>query len=167
MLFRDLNKQAVEQASYLAKLEQGAKGYTAKGFEEVKNVMGVIVLETSREDMSAREVYEAYKRRWSVETFFDWLKNGAGFTSPGAQDYCMAQGLAFIALVTALVHRELSAACAAVKGKSVDDCLLEAGMVKANKMGGRWICCNLKARQEELFSALNTPLTVNRLLKHT
>ena len=167
ILFRDLNKQAMEQAGYLAKVEQGAKGYTAEGFEEIKDLMGVIVLQTSREDMSAQEVYEAYKRRWSVETFFDWLKNGAGFTSPGAQDYYKAQGLAFVALVTALVHRELADACRAVKGKSVDDCLLEARMVKANKVGGKWVCCNLKSKQEELFSALNTPLTVDFLLQHT
>ena len=73
ILFRDLNKQAMEQAGYLAKVEQGAEGYAAERFEEVKDLMGVIVLQTSREDMSAQEVYEAYKRRWSVETFFDWL----------------------------------------------------------------------------------------------
>ena len=167
ILFRDLNKQALEQAGYLSKVEQGAKGYTAERFEEVKDLMGVIVLQTSRDDLSAQEVYEAYKRRWSVETFFDWLKNGAGLTSPGAQDYCKAQGLAFVALVTALVHRDLAEACKAVKGKSVDDCLLEARMVKANKVGGRWVCCNLKSKQEELFSALNTPLTVDFLLQHT
>lgn len=167
VLFRDLNKQAMEQAGYLAKLGQGAEGYTAEGFEEAKDLMGVIVLQTSREDMSAQEVYEAYKRRWSVEAFFGWLKNGAGFTSPGAQDYCKAQGPAFVALVTALVHRELADACKAVRGKSVDDCLLEARMVKANKVGGRWVCCNLRSKQERLFSALNTPLTVDFLLQHT
>lgn len=167
ILFRDLNKQALEQAGYLAKVEQGAKGYTAERFEEVKDLMGVIVLQTSRDDLGAREVYEAYKRRWSVETFFDWLKNGAGLASPGVQDYCRAQGLAFVALVTALVHRDLVEACRAVKGKSVDDCLLEARMVKANKVGGKWVCCNLKSRQKELFSALNTPLTVDFLLQHT
>ena len=63
VLFRDLNKQAMEQAGYLAKLGQGAEGYTAEGFEEAKDLMGVIVLQTSREDMSAQEVYEAYKRK--------------------------------------------------------------------------------------------------------
>ena len=167
VLFRDLNKQALEQAGYLARIEQGAKGYTAEGFEEAKDVMGVIVLQTSREDLTAQEVYETYKRRWSVETFFDWLKNGAGLASPGAQDYCKAQGLAFVALVTALVHRDLAEACKAVKGKSVDDCLLEARMVKANKVGGRWVCCNLLSRQRELFEALGAPLSVEALLQHT
>ncbi|WP_371297995.1 transposase [Paraeggerthella sp.] len=167
VLFRDLNRQALEQAGYLAALERGAKGYTAERFEEVKDLMGVIVLQTSREDLSAQEVYEAYKRRWSVGTFFDWLKNGAGFASPGAQGYCRAQGLAFVALVTALVHRDLADACRAVKGKSVDDCLLEARMVKANKVGGRWVCCNLTSRQERLFAALKAPLSVDALLQHT
>ncbi len=167
ILFRDLNKQALEQAGYLAKLGQGAGGYTQEGFDAAKDVMGVIVLQTSRGDMAAHEVYEAYKRRWSVETYFDWLKNGAGFASPGAQDYCKAQGLAFVALVTGLVHAELEGACSPVRGKSVGDCLLEARMVKANKVGGRWVCCNLKSRTRELFEALNTPLSLDELLQHT
>ena len=167
ILYRDLDRQALEQAGYLAKMERGARGYTQERFDEVRDLMGVIVLQTSREDMTPQEVYEAYKRRWSVETFFDWLKNGAGLASPGAQDYYKAQGLAFVALVTALVHRDLVGACGAVRGKSVDDCLLEARMVKANRVGGRWECCNLVERQRRLFEALNTPLSVEGLLPHT
>jgi hypothetical protein len=167
ILYRDLNKSALEQSGYLAKLEQGAKGYTACGFEQAKDVMGVIVLQTSRFDMSAQEIYEAYKRRWSIETFFDYLKNGARFTSPGVQDYYKAQGLAFVMLVSALVHKGLEDACAKVKGKSVDDCLVEARMVKANKVGSRWVCSNLLARQQDLFEVLDTPLSVELLLQHT
>jgi len=167
VLCRDLSKSAVEQTGYLAKLEQGAKGYTKEGFDAAKGVMGVIVLQTSRFDLTAQEVYETYKRRWSIETFYDYLKNGAGFTSLGVQDYYKAQGLAFVMLVTALVHKGLADACASVKGKSVDDCLLEARMVKANKVGGRWVPSNLLARQQDLFDALGTPLSVEPLLPHT
>lgn len=167
VLCRDLNKAALEQAGYLAKLEQGAKGYTREGFEAAKDVMGVIVLQTSRFDMSAQEVYEAYKRRWSIETFYDYLKNGVGFTSLGAHDYYKAQGLAFVMLVTALVHKNLADACAKIKGKTVDDCLLEARMVKVNKVADKWVTSNLLARQQELFEALGTPLTVEPLLPHT
>jgi hypothetical protein len=167
VLYRDLNKVALEQSGYLAKLEQGAKGYTEEGFERTKDVMGVIVLQTSRFDMSAQEIYETYKRRWSIETFFDYLKNGAGFTSPGVQDYYKAQGLAFVMLVTALVHKGLEDACAKVKGKSVDDCLIEARMVKINKVGKRWISSNLLARQQDLFEILNTPLSIEKLQQHT
>jgi hypothetical protein len=167
ILYRDMNKAALEHSGYLAKLEQGAKGYTAAGFERAKDVMGVIVLQTSRFDMSAQEIYETYKRRWSIETFFDYLKNGVRFTSPGVKDYYKAQGLAFVMLVTALVHKGLEDACAKVKGKSVDDCLVEARMVKANKVGTRWVSSNLLARQQDLFEALNTPLSMEALLLHT
>jgi transposase len=167
ILYRDMNKAALEHSGYLAKLEQDTKGYTEVGFERAKDVMGTIVLKTSRLDMSAQEVYETYKRRWSIETFFDYLKNGARFTSPGVKDYYKAQGLAFVMLVTALVHKGLEDACARVKGKSVDDCLVEARMVKANKVGTRWVLSNLLARQQDLFDALNTPLSMEALLQHT
>jgi hypothetical protein len=167
VLYRDLNKAALEQSGYLSKLEQGAKGYTAEGFESAKDVMGVIVLQTSRSDMSAQEIYETYKKRWSIETFFDYLKNGVGFTSPKVQDYYKAQGLAFVMLVTALVHKGLEGACFEIKGKSIDDCLMEARMVKVNKVGGRWVSSNLLTRQQDLFEALGTPLSMEPLLQHT
>jgi hypothetical protein len=167
ILFRDLNKAALEQSGYLAKLEQGARGYTQAGFEAARGVMGVIVLQTNRRDLFAQEVYEAYKRRWSIETFFDYLKNDAGLTSFGVQDYCKAQGLAFVMLVTALVHKRVSEASGKVRGKSVDDCLLEARMVKVNKVGGEWVPGNLLERQRKLFDALGTPLSVEPFLPHT
>ncbi len=53
------------------------------------------------------------------------------------------------------------------KGKSVDECLLEARMVKANKIGGRWECCNLIEGQRRLFESLNTSMSVETLLPHT
>jgi hypothetical protein len=167
VLFRDLNKAALEQSGYLSKLEQGAKGYTQAGFDAAKDVMGIIVLQTNRFDLSAPELYEVYKRRWSIETFFDYLKNVAGFTSFGVQDYCKVQGLAFMMLVTALVHKCVKETCDKVKGKSVDDCLLEARMVKANKVGGIWVLSNLLDRQQVLFEELSTPLSVDPFLPHT
>ena len=78
-----------------------------------------------------------------------------------------AQGMAFLMLVTALVHKGLEGVCAMVKGKSVDDCLLDARMVKANKVGGRWVCGNLLSKQRELFDTLGVPLSVDQLLQHT
>jgi hypothetical protein len=167
VLFRDLSKAALEQSGYLAKLEQGAKGYTQAGFMAAKDVMGVIVLQTNRHDLSAQEIYEIYKRRWSIETFFDYLKNDAGLTSFAVQGYCKVQGVAFVMLVTALVHKHVKEAFAKVKGKSVDDCLLEARMVKANKVAGGWVCSNLLERQRVLFEALGTPLSVDPFMPHT
>lgn len=129
--------------------------------------MGAIVLQTSDTAMSPQEVYGTYKRRWSVEACYDYLKNNAGFTSLGVSDYCKVQGLAFMMLVTSLVHDRTRRACEGVKGKSVDDCLLEARMVKANKVRGRWVCCNMLERQRKLFEAVGAPLAMEDLLAHT
>lgn len=167
ILYRDPNKAALEQSGYLAKIEQGARGYTQEGYERARDVMGAIVLQTSDTATNPQEVYETYKGRRSVEAYYDYLKSNAGFTSLGVSDYCKAQGLAFMMLVTSLVHDQTRKACEGVKGKSVDDCLLEARMVKANKVRGRWVRCNMLERQRKLFEAVGAPLAMEDLLKHT
>ena len=43
-------------------------------------------------------------------------------------------------------------------GKSLDDCLLDARMVKAHKRHGVWKLCNCLKRQLDLFKRLNTEL---------
>jgi IS4 transposase len=34
--------------------------------------MGVIVLQTSISDKSPQEIYTLYKKRWQIETFYDY-----------------------------------------------------------------------------------------------
>ena len=63
-------------------------------------------------------------------------------------------------LISALIHREFQTAACKIKGKSIQDCLLEARMVKANKRRGNWIVCNCRKKQMDLFKQLNTPMSV-------
>ena len=42
----------------------------------------------------------------------------------------------------------------------IQDCLLEARMVKANKRRENWIVCNCRKKQMDLFKQLNTPMSV-------
>ena len=69
-------------------------------------------------------------------------------------------------LVSSLIHREFENAAKAVKGKSAQDCLLDARMVKANLRRGVWTVSNCRKKQVELFEALNTKLTVE-IRQHT
>jgi len=69
-------------------------------------------------------------------------------------------------LVSALILREFEDAVTAVKGKSVQDCLLDARMVKADKRRGAWAVCNCRKKQVELFELLNTKLAVE-IEQHT
>ena len=158
--YRDLNESTAEQENYLRHMALGDKAYTKEGFEKVKYYMGVTVLQTSVEDKTAQEIYGLYKRRWSIETFYNYFKNKAGYTSIHAEDYYKTQGLAFIMLVSALIHRAMENAVFKLDGKSVRDCLLDAKMVKTIKRRGAWIVCNCTPKKCALFQALNTPLKI-------
>jgi hypothetical protein len=59
-----------------------------------------------------------------------------------------------------LIHQEVEKAAKAVEGKSLDDCLLDARMIKAHKRHDAWKLCNCLKKQTELFKKLNTELIV-------
>ena len=85
---------------------------------------------------SALRTFYSRSKRWSIETFYNHFKNKANYNSLYQQDYYKMQGLAFIMLVSALIHQAFVAAIKAVIGKSIQDCLLDARMVKENKHRG-------------------------------
>ena len=161
LTFRDLNEAAAEQQNYLRHMALGNKAYTQEGFEKQKYFMGVTVLQTSLEEKTPEEIYCLYKKRWKIETFYNYFKNKANYASLHAEDYYKTQGLAFIMLVSALIHQEMEKATKDIDGKSLDDCLLDARMVKAHKRHGVWKLCNCLKKQVELFKRLSTELKVS------
>ena len=160
LTFRDLNESAAEQENYLRHMSKGDKAYTRENFDKQKYFMGVTVLQTSLEEKAPVEIYTLYKKRWQIETFYNYFKNKANYASLHAEDYYKTQGLAFIMLISALIHQEVEKAAKAVEGKSLDDCLLDARMIKAHKRHGSWKLCNCLKKQTELFKKLNTELIV-------
>ena len=164
LTFRDVNEAAVEQANYLRHMELGETSYTQEGFEKNKDFMGAIVLQTNLNDNTPQEIFEFYKSRWGIETFYNYLKNQAGYNSLHLDNYNKTQGLAFIMLVSALIFNEMKEAVKDIKGKSLQDCLLEARMLKAHKRMNKWTVTNCLKKQKELFEKLGVPLTVENLL---
>ena len=161
--YRDLSESVLEQTNYLRHMEQGNRSYTQENFEKLRDFMGVTVLQTSLKagDKTAQEIYVLYKKRWTIETFYNYFKNKADYRTLYMQDYYKTQGLAFIMLVSALIHHEFEEAVKGIKGKSVQDCLLDARMVKANKRHDVWCVCNCGKKQRELFQQLNTPMIIH------
>ena len=74
LTYRDLNESAAEQENYLRHMAKGDKTYTKEGFEKARYYMGVTVLQTSMDDKAPEEIYTLYKKRWTIETFFKWIK---------------------------------------------------------------------------------------------
>ena len=166
--YRDLNEAASETENYLRHMNSGNKSYTKEGFEKAKYYLGVTVLQTSIEDKTPQEIYELYKKRWQIETYYNYFKNKAGYATLYESDYYKTQGLSFLMLVSALIHQEVENAAQVLKtkGKSVSDCLLEARMLKAVKRHNVWTTCNCLNKHKALFEHLNTPISVSEWL-HT
>lgn len=163
LTFRDLSESAAEQANYLRHMERGDKAYTRERLDELAPLMGVTVLQTSlpASERDAESVYGLYKRRWSVETYFDYFKNGQDARGLFQQDFHRVQGLSFVMLVSGLIHREVADAVAASGiGMSVGDVLMDARMVKACKRNGVWAAVNCKKKRVAMLDALNTSLEV-------
>lgn len=160
LTYRDLNESAVEQENYLRHMSKGDRSYTQEGFNRARYFMGVTVLQTSLEDKTPQEIYELYKKRWTIETYYNYFKNKAGYASLYEEDYYKTQGLAFIMLISSLIYREMYETSRSIEGKTLQTCLLEARMVKANKRHGTWTVCNCLKKQVTLFGQFNTPLKV-------
>lgn len=161
LVFRDTAEAGAMKANYLRHVKRGDRSYTMERFAEVRDLMGVTVLQTSLEGESPEDVFALYKARWSVETYFDYFKNGQDSHTLCMQDYHMMQGLAFVLLVSGMVHREVADALdASGLGISMPEMLIEARKVKAARRHGAWVACNCKKKRVELFRRLNTPLEV-------
>lgn len=160
LVFRDMNEAAEEQTNYLRYVEQGHSSYTIEKFNTIKDLLGVTVLQTSIFDKTPQEIYRLYKNRWRIETYYNYFKNTVDCNTLHMQDYYKTQGLSFIMLVEALIYREFKEAAAAVKGKNIRECLLDARMIKIHKRGDTWQVCNCKRSLLNLFEQLKTPMVV-------
>ena len=161
LTYRDVNESLQMKENYKRHMARGEKNYTEESLAKMAPLMGVTVLQTSLTEKTPAEIYMLYKKRWTIETYYNYFKNQANYSSFHVDDYYKMQGIAFIMLVSALIHRNMENAVKNVNGMSAQTCLLEAKMVKVRKNGNRWEICNRLKKQVDLFGKLNTEFSLN------
>ena len=161
LTYRDANEALLIKENYLRHMKRGEAGYTEESFQKQSPLMGVIVLQTSVTDKTPQEIYTLYKKRWSIETYYNYFKNQAGYNELHLEDYYKMQGLAFIMLVSGLIYRNMENAIKVIDGMSSQSCLLEAKMVKIRKNGNNWDICNKLKKQVKLFEDLKTKMDLD------
>ena len=141
-------------------IELGRKGYTEEALDEKKPFFGLYVLRTNDSRSPAKDIFMWYKRRWRIETFYDFFSNVQHDEDFQQRSYYKVQGLAFILLVSSLVHREFAEHLkkAGVR-ESIQDVILDSRMIKLVKRGGIWKCENKKPSQAALLEKLGTSLS--------
>ena len=148
-VFRDIDENEKCRYNYQHCMELGRSGYTQEKFEQSKETFGVYVLQ-SNSAKPAEDIFGGYKKRWGIETLYQYLKNKADFNDLMVQDYYKEQGLSFIMLVTGQIHQKMIAAVKKLDNNaiSVHDILLMARCMKMERRGNNW---NLKnARRKDL-----------------
>ena len=136
-------------------MELGRKGYTQEKFEQSKEVFGVYVLH-SNSAKSAEEVFTGYKKRWGIETFYQYLKNSADFNDLMIQDYYKEQGLSFIMLITGQIRQKMIAAVKSLNNNAIstNDILLIARCMKMERRGNSWNLKNARKRDLHMLKQL-------------
>ena len=107
--------------------------------------------------MDSIAVFNAYKARWSIETFNNYIKNDADFNNLKTQDYYIARGLDFIRLVTGLIHAKLNDAVNSLRISSLStfDLLVKAGHMRMAKIEDVWKIQNTRTKDLELLAKLD------------
>ena len=154
-VFRDIDENEKCRFNYLHSIELGIKGYTQESFEQNKELFGVYVLQ-SNTAKSAEEVFAGYKKRWGIETLYQYMKNKADFNNLMFQDYYMEQGFSFIMLITAQIHQKMILAVRSLGDNtiSVHDVLLMARCMKMERRNNNWNLKNTRKKDLQLLKKL-------------
>ena len=157
--YRDLSQNALESSDYLSKVEEGK--YTMESYLEKKDRFGTIILESNL-DKSSEEIYKLYKRRWSIETFYDYYKNRLDVNTLHLNDYHKTQGLSFIMLITSLIYSSFKKALEENKIKeSPESILINARYLKLHKNSNKkWKVENINHKHLEIFDKFNINVTL-------
>lgn len=154
-------EQLETQANYRRRMDRGDRGYTEAKLGELAPYVGVHALQTSQPSSGrdAESAFSLYKGRRTVETHFDYSKNGQDGHTPCQQDHCRQQGLAFAMPVSGPIEREARAAISrAGLGMPVTDALMDARAAKADGLGDAWAVNNCLKKRDARFRRLGVAL---------
>ena len=155
-VYRDIDENEKCRYNYQHCIELGKAGYTPDGYEKAKEFFGVYVLQTSSKK-KAETIFTDYKKRWGIETFYQYLKNSADFNNLMMQDYYKEQGFSFIMLITGQIHQQIIDAVKLLNDNtmSVSDVLLMAKFMKLELKGSTWNLKNTRKRDLQILEKMN------------
>lgn len=151
IFYRDLSQNIIEAKEYFDKIGID-ENYTLEEYNIIKNLFCSIVLESNL-DKTPEEIYRYYKKRWRIETFYDYIKNKFDVNALHQQDYYQIQGLSFILLITSLIHHEFVSKSQCIK-KNITEIMMASRFLKIHKKCDKWMIENTSKKHYELLNQL-------------
>lgn len=113
--------------------------HTEEKLAELGPNFGIIILRTNYPQAKGVEskTYCGYKRRWGIETHYNFVENTIHFCGLHESDYTAMQGLAFLTTTFGQVKsafvKRMRASSSYVKHMSIRECLAKAGRLKLSQ----------------------------------
>jgi len=139
--YQDTTRAGAERQDYIKAMTAGRKGYTEDGLLENEINFGLFLLETNDFESSAETIFCHYKDRWSIETYYNYVRNDADFNALYQHDYFCLQGLSFIVSISGMIYYDVKKVAAASK-ISVKDVMREMKKLKISLEGNKWVVQN-------------------------
>ena len=152
-VFRDVDENEKCRYSYQHCIELGKTGYTLKVLREAEDYFGCLCHTDQQQKERQDDLQQEYKRRWEIETFYQFDKNRADFNNLMLQDYYKEQGFAFIMLVAGQIHQQVINAVKKLDDNtmSVSDVLLMARFMKLELRGSAWTLKNTRKQDLQIL----------------
>lgn len=168
-VYRDETVRAAMIKEYREKIGVEAD-HTEEGLQAEQDSFGVFVLRTDRKDATAEDTFLKYKRRWSIETNYNFLKNSLDFKGLKTQDYYVMQGLSFLSVVVGQIQadykKKKESSSSYVRNLSIKESLIKAAHVKMTQHQNKyWYVSINKSKSMELMSEMGVLIDedINRL----
>lgn len=157
--FRDLSRHALECDDYLEKINSGKIVVSEEEKQRTMNNFGTLYLMSDKE-FEPGEIFANYKKRWNIETYYNYLKNKLDYEALHAQDYYIEQGLSFIILISSYIYYILKEKIKKTDYQSVDELLLDMRSIKLRKDNNIYHTTSTTKKRKKVFDDLNIDLTL-------
>ena len=138
ILYRDSDMHDKMVAEFESQIGSDAD-HTSEKLAQLGPKFGIIVLRTNKakEKDVEKKTYCGYKRRWGIETHYNFVENTIHFCGLHQSDYAAMQGLSFMTTVfgqikSAFVKR-MRAASKYTQHLSIRECLAKSGRLKISQ----------------------------------
>ena len=153
-MFRDEDMHDKMVAEYRYEIGRDEK-HSEEELAKIGPEFGLIIIRTnlSKDTAEPSVVYSDYKKRWTIETHYNFVENTIEFCGLKTSDYCSMQGLCFLMITVgqikaAFVKQMRSSSLSALKNASIKECLAKAGRVKlVQRQDKRW-CVSMETKSK-------------------
>ena len=138
--------------------------HTEERLERLAPGFGVIVLRCNEDKSkySAADAYHKYKKRWRLETHYNFVENIVRFSGLQTDDYYSMQGLSFLIQIVGQIKSAFKATMKSSKSSyvrhlSIKECLTKAAHLKLSQhMDKKWHVAVTTKKIVELMEAMGT-----------